>query len=52
MGRKGVIRSSLISFWAVDIMTISNGEKSGFVLEKTFGGNKLQPIADGEFYVC
>lgn len=48
MGRKGVGKLAALSVSeTVDIMTISNGEKSGFVLaRRPLEGNKLQPIAD------
>ena len=46
MGRKGVGKLAALSVSeSVDIMTISNNEKSGFVLaRRPLEGNKLQPI--------
>lgn len=48
MGRKGVGKLAALSVSeAVDIMTISNGEKSGFILSRRpLEGNKLQAIED------
>ncbi len=48
MGRKGVGKLAALSVSEnVDVLTISNGEKSGFVLSrKPFNGNKLQAIPD------
>lgn len=48
MGRKGVGKLAALSVSeSVDVMTVSNNEKSGFVLSrKPIDGNKLQPIPD------
>jgi hypothetical protein len=48
MGRKGVGKLAALSVSeSVDIMTIGNGEKSGFVLaRRPLDGNKLQSIDD------
>lgn len=48
MGRKGVGKLAALSVSeAVDIMTIGNGEKSGFILSRRpLEGNKLQAIED------
>lgn len=48
MGRKGVGKLAALSVSeSVDILTISNGEKSGFVLARNpEDGNKLKPIED------
>lgn len=50
MGRKGVGKLAALSVSeSVDVMTVSNDEKSGFVLSrKPIDGNKLQPIPDDE----
>jgi hypothetical protein len=50
MGRKGVGKLAALSVSeTVDIMTISNNEKSGFVLaRRPLEGNKLQPISDND----
>jgi len=50
MGRKGVGKLAALSVSeSVDIMTISNSEKSGFVLaRRPLEGNKLQPIDDND----
>lgn len=50
MGRKGVGKLAALSVSeSVDVMTISNGEKSGFVLARIpFDGNKLKAIPDEE----
>ena len=48
MGRKGVGKLAALSVSeSVDVMTVSNNEKSGFVLSRRpIDGNKLQPIPD------
>lgn len=48
MGRKGVGKLAALSVSeSVNVMTVSNNEKSGFVLSrKPIDGNKLQPIPD------
>ncbi len=48
MGRKGVGKLAALSVSeSVDVMTVSNGEKSGFVLSRRpVDGNKLQAIPD------
>ncbi|MFZ4456245.1 MAG: ATP-binding protein [Bacteroidales bacterium] len=48
MGRKGVGKIAALSVSeSVDVLTISKGEKSGFVLaRRPLSGNKLQPIED------
>lgn len=47
MGRKGVGKLAALSVSeSVDILTISNGEKSGFVLTRRPEGKKLQAIED------
>lgn len=48
MGRKGVWKLAALSVSeSVNVMTVSNNEKSGFVLSrKPIDGNKLQPIPD------
>ncbi len=48
MGRKGVGKLAALSVSeSVDIMTIGNGEKSGFILSRRpLNGNKLQAIDD------
>ncbi len=50
MGRKGVGKLAALSVSeSVDILTITNGEKSGFVLaRRPANGNKLQPINDDD----
>jgi hypothetical protein len=51
MGRKGVGKLAALSVSeSVDILTISNGEKSGFVLARrpVDGNKKLQPINDAD----
>ncbi|MDR1759663.1 MAG: ATP-binding protein [Fibrobacter sp.] len=50
MGRKGVGKLAALSVSeSVDILTISNSEKSGFVLaRRPLEGNKLQPISDND----
>ena len=48
MGRKGVGKLAALSVSeSVDILTISRGEKSGFVLTRRPEGKKLQAIEDG-----
>lgn len=48
MGRKGVGKLAALSVSeSVDVMTVSNGEKSGFVLSRIpIDGNKLKAIPD------
>lgn len=48
MGRKGVGKLATLSVSeSVDIMTVSNGEKSGFILSRRpIDGNKLQAIPE------
>jgi hypothetical protein len=48
MGRKGVGKLAALSVSeSVDVLTISDGEKSGFILSRVpKDGNKLQPIED------
>jgi len=47
MGRKGVGKLAALSVSeSVDIMTVSNGEKSGFVLTRRPEGNKLEAIKE------
>jgi hypothetical protein len=50
MGRKGVGKLAALSVsGSVDIMTIGNNEKSGFVLaRRPLEGNKLQPIDEND----
>lgn len=50
MGRKGVGKLAALSVSeSVDVLTISNGEKSGFVLARNpENGNKLKPIEEEE----
>ena len=50
MGRKGVGKLAALSVSeSVDVMTISDNEKSGFVLSRRpIDGNKLRPIADDD----
>ena len=50
MGRKGVGKLAALSVSeSVDVLTISNGEKSGFVLaRRPANGNKLQALNDAE----
>lgn len=51
MGRKGVGKLAALSVSeSVDILTISNGERSGFVLARrpVDGGRRLQPIKDDD----
>jgi len=49
MGRKGVGKLAALSVSEfVDVMTVSNGEKSGFVLTRRPEGNKLQAIAEDD----
>jgi len=50
MGRKGVGKLAALSVSEnVDIMTISNGEKSGFILtRRPSSGNKLKEISESE----
>ncbi|MBF0250781.1 MAG: ATP-binding protein [Alphaproteobacteria bacterium] len=50
MGRKGVGKLAALSVSEnVDVLTISDGEKSGFVLSRSPNeGNKLTPIQDGD----
>ncbi len=50
MGRNGVGKLAALSVSeSVDVMTVSNDEKSGFVLSrKPIDGNRLQPILDDE----
>ena len=50
MGRKGVGKLAALSVSeSVDIMTIANGEKSGFVLtRRPMEGNKLQSIEEND----
>lgn len=50
MGRKGVGKLAALSVSeSVDVMTICDNEKSGFVLSRRpIDGNKLQPIADDD----
>ncbi len=50
MGRKGVGKLATLSVSeSVYVMTISNNEKSGFILSRRpIDGNKLQPIADDD----
>lgn len=50
MGRKGVGKLAALSVSeSVDVLTISNGEKSGFVLaRRPANGNKLQALNDDE----
>ena len=50
MGRKGVGKLAALSVSeSVNVMTVSNGEKSGFVLARIpFDGNKLKAIPDEE----
>ncbi len=50
MGRKGVGKLAALSVSEnVDILTVANGEKSGFVLSRhPENGNKLTPIPDTE----
>ena len=54
MGRKGVGKLAALSVSeSVDIMTICNGEKSGFVLaRRPNDGNKLTPIEDENISFC
>lgn len=54
MGRKGVGKLAALSVSeSVDIMTISEGEKSGFILaRKPNGGNKLTAILDENINFC
>ena len=54
MGRKGVGKLAALSVSeSVDIMTISNGEKSGFVLaRRPNDGNKLVPIEEENMSFC
>lgn len=54
MGRKGVGKLAALSVSeSVDIMTICNGEKSGFVLARRPNeGNKLAPIEDDNISFC
>lgn len=54
MGRKGVGKLAALSVSeSVDIMTICNGEKSGFVLaRRPNDGNKLTPIEDKNISFC
>ena len=54
MGRKGVGKLAALSVSeSVDIMTICNGEKSGFVLaRRPNDGNKLTPIEDENINFC
>lgn len=48
MGRKGIGKLAALSVSeSVEVMTICDNEKSGFILSrKTIDGNKLQPIVD------
>ena len=50
MGRKGVGKLAALSVSeSVDVMTICDNEKSGFVLSRRpIDGNKLQPISDND----
>lgn len=50
MGRKGVGKLAALSVSEnVDVMTVANGEKSGFVLSRhPEEGNKLKPISESE----
>lgn len=50
MGRKGVGKLAALSVSEnVDVMTVCNGEKSGFVLSRRpEEGNKLRPILEGD----
>jgi len=52
MGRKGVGKLAALSVSeCVDIMTISDGEKSGFVLSRRpIDENKLEPIEESKIY--
>lgn len=54
MGRKGVGKLAALSVSeSVDIMTICNGEKSGFILaRRPNDGNKLTPIEDENISFC
>lgn len=54
MGRKGVGKLAALSVSeSVDVMTISNGEKSGFILSRRpIDGNKLQAIPDENIKFC
>lgn len=50
MGRKGVGKLAALSVSeSVDVMTVSNNERSGFVLSRVpIDGNKLKPIPESE----
>jgi len=52
MGRKGVGKLAALSVSEdVDVLTVKNGEKSGFVLSrKPYRGNLLKPIPDEEIH--
>lgn len=54
MGRKGVGKLAALSVSeSVDIMTISEGEKSGFILARRPNeGNMLTPISDEDINFC